>query len=298
MALNAKAHVVDPQISYKVTPNTYGVAVYWVRGLIPSPKEQGYSLLSIYKENGDGSRPKGWQLPAYYIHLGKPPVLPLWPFDSHKLLAIFRGNLGEHSILKHYILKNDPRPLRSALLSYSPLGAHLCGVGRVRPRDDYHNAVEDKRIDITEGLGHGQWRDYALTELLRNDDPRFGDGIATWFAQANGWVLGTEDKIVWRGMGEPIRGSLMLVFNSNDPQGECRPLALYKPRCADWLLDGEDKSERNYDKRHGVGRLCMLLEDSAEAVIQHVLLTVISIEEQIRMSRGFCGKYRSGWGEV
>ncbi|ORY18194.1 hypothetical protein BCR34DRAFT_554370 [Clohesyomyces aquaticus] len=170
-------------------------------------------------------------------------------------------------------------------------------------------------IRVSCGLGHGCWGDDVVTERVNQywrdkssekgkekekgstaDESESGkkkrEDKVEWRADGAGWeaqMRGRHREIEWHGRGSPIRGSLILA-------SEKGPIAVYKPRCAAWVMEAEGEKCSVDDEGVGVGVLGICGDEADEEVVRHILLAAVGIEEQIMASKGFEPRmYHSGW---
>ena len=89
-------------------------------------------------------------------------------------------------------------------------------------------------------------------------------------------VAGPATAIEWPGRGRSVGGFIVLM-------DEDKLLALYKPSWAIWVLDGTEFKVDKLSER--ASSLAVLTADGGTAALEHILLTCVAIEEQIRISR-------------
>jgi hypothetical protein len=151
--------------------------------------------------------------------------------------------------------------------------------------------------ELHTSLGHGEWYDYKLTQLL--DTAFTNEKRQAHKDHPLKWVAGTEewDPLYWEGRGKIIGGHLKLSMHGNE-----EVLAIYKVRGATWLRrfyhQGMSGLWEHWEDGGGASRgsLGILKQEGlAEEVVRHMLMACIGIEEQIMRNKGFDGAYHGGW---
>lgn len=138
-------------------------------------------------------------------------------------------------------------------------------------------------MTVYSGLGHGVWIDSVLSGVR-------GGKKVHWRASGAGWVVQGRE-VEWVGVRKPRDGALWCEQLADDCC-ESKLLALYLPRGSKPKAGGEPVR----GKGEGMGMLGVLLDDLDDDMVQHMVLTCVSIEEQIMRSRGFGGAYHGAWG--
>lgn len=229
--------------------------------------------------------------PRYHILYGPPAFLPIWPFHTTSSLSLHHGKWSDHSV----IAEKTPAIL-NIMLDHPLLERIMCSVGSVNDNPTPQTSLTDenlgdneaKELKLSSGLGHGQWYDRTLAELLGWPKER----PIRWCASPRGWQTWIEREHVdveWDSRGKAAGGSLTLVDEDHTM------LAIYKPRCASWVDGG---AETLMKKGRGDGRasLGIFMDRVSEEALEHMVLACVAIEEQIVMSQGCNGSYHGGWG--
>ncbi|KAF2805356.1 uncharacterized protein BDZ99DRAFT_525058 [Mytilinidion resinicola] len=156
----------------------------------------------------------------------------------------------------------------------------MCVIGSVRytpspePSGSFvkpKSTSDEQELQLTNGLGHGQWRDSILAQLLGRDMSK----PLEWCASSDQWD-GFDKSYTSR------------FVNGQDI------LAIYKPRSSSWQNYSAEKLEE-LENSDGVGSLGIMIDGVSGDALEHMILTCVAIEEQIMRSKGFGGSYHADW---
>ncbi|KAF2488817.1 hypothetical protein BU16DRAFT_567784 [Lophium mytilinum] len=244
-------------------------------------------IFAVYRNEGHRVENNSIKTPTYLIENHVQP----WLFRSQWTPL----SLSENPQITSSYHDKTPTKQRRIMIQQRLFERFMCVKGSVRytPSPEPSGSSvkpkltsDEKELQLTNGLGHGQWRDSVLTKLLGRDMSK----PLEWCASYNQWdgydetYTGRFVKLAWDSRGRCVGGSLMLKSGQDI-------LAIYKPRSSSWEKDGLEKVEDS----HGMGSLGIMIDGVSGDALEHIILTCVAIEEQIMRSKGFGGSYHADW---
>jgi hypothetical protein len=241
-------------------------------------------VFRVFEINDDGSLGLGRDVLRYYIDTSAEYHFPIWPFNGSQAVSIFAVDMPPEDILNRKAV-----PLEIMQQTHPLGGRFMCTVGGIGESNETSTEVEKSDSEPVQkcraysGLGHGEWSDEPLAKMLGITPKSPNSGTRTqlhWNAMGSEWY---HVRSGWPGKGKVNGGGLVLTANN-------QVLAIYKPRSSQWaeVKEGEDGN--------GVGVLAICSEKIDHNMARHILVSAVTIEEQIMWSKGFHpDKYHGGW---